>query len=167
MCKRPKPSNVRRRGIFAGRAGMQRFNLIEREDNQSEESTEQDEDIMILHVNGSGSQPLVMKSKINNQPFTTMIDSGTPITIFTQGDLRELQKVDVIFAKPMPKSEQYVNYNNKPLNLLEFTNVNVHVGKRTITNSRIVISREGKRSLIGRDWLIQLNFRVGEANGIG
>ena len=29
----------------------------------------------------------------------------------------------------------------------------------------IVITRDGKRSLIRRDWLTQLNFRVGEANG--
>ena len=28
-----------------------------------------------------------------------------------------------------------------------------------------MISWDGKRSLIGRDWLNQLNFRVGEANG--
>ena len=37
--------------------------------------------------------------------------------------------------------------------------------KRTLKNARIVISRDGKRSLIGRDWLNQLNFRVGDANG--
>ena len=106
-----------------------------------------------------------MKGKINNQAFSTMIDSGSPITIFTQADLREILKVDVIFAGPMPKTEQYVDYNNKPLNLLGYTTANVKVGKRTIKNARIVISRDGNRSLIGRDWLNQLNFNVGEANG--
>ena len=40
----------------------------------------------------------------------------------------------------------------------------VKVGKRTIINVRIVITRDGKRSLIGRDWLHQINFRVREAN---
>ena len=107
---------------------MRRINLIEREDNQSEENNEQDGDNMVLHVGGSGSQPFGMKGKINNQPLTTMIDSCSPITIFTQADLRELLKVDVILvrlARPMPKLEQYVDYNNKPLNLLGFTNVNL------------------------------------------
>ena len=118
-----------------GRAGMRRINLIEREDNQSEESNEQDEDNMVLYIDGSDNQPFVMKGKINNQPFTTMIDSGSPITIFTQADLRKVLKVDAIFARPMPKSEQYVDYNNKPLNLLGFTNANVKVGKRTIKNA--------------------------------
>ena len=96
-----------------------------------------------------------------------MIDSGSPITIFAQADLRDLLKVDVIFAEPVPKTKQYVDYNNKPLNTLGFTNMNVKVGKRTIKNARIVISRDGKRSLIGRDWRSQLNFRWGEANGNG
>ena len=164
-CKRPKVVMSGEEAILGRRAGMRRINLIEREDNQSEESNEQDEDNMVLHICGSDTLPFVMKSKTNNQPFTTMIDSGSPITIFTQADLREILKADVIFARPMPKSEQYFDYNNKPLNLLGFTNVNVK-GKRTIKNARIVISKDGKRTLIGRDWLNQLNFRVGSANGI-
>ena len=59
-----------------------------------------------------------------------MIDSGSPITIFKQADLRELLKSHVIFARPLPKTEQYVDYNNKPLNLLGFTTVNAKVRKR-------------------------------------
>ena len=94
-----------------------------------------------------------------------MIDSGSPIKIFTQVNLREFLKVDVIFASSMPKTEQKVDYNNKPLKTLGLMTVNVKVRKRTIKNARTVISRDGKRSLIGRDWLNQLNFRVGEANG--
>ena len=167
MCKRPKTGNVRERGNFAGRVGMRRFNLIEREGNQSEESTEQVEDNMALHVGGSDSQQFVVKGKISIQPFTTMIDSGSPINILTRADLRELLKENVIFARPMPKSEQYVHYNNKPVNLLGYTNVNLKVVKRTIENAGIVMSKDGKRSFNGRDWLNQLNFGVGEANGNG
>ena len=146
-------------------SGMRRINLIERDDDQSEESTEAEEDNMVLHIGGNGQQPFIMKGKINNQTFATMIDSGSPITIFTQDDLRKILKVDVIFARPLPKTEQYVDYNNKPLNLLGFMTADVKAGKGTIKNARIVITRAGKRSLIGRDWLNQLNFRMGEANG--
>ena len=73
-----------------------------------------------------------------------MIDSGSPITIFTQDDLRKILKVDVMFARLLPKTEQYVDYNNKPLNLLGFITADVKVGKRTIKNARIVITRDGK-----------------------
>ena len=62
---------------------------------------------MVLHVGGGGNQPLLMKGKTNNQTFATMIDSSSPITIFTQSDLRKLLKVDVILARLMPKQEQY------------------------------------------------------------
>ena len=87
---------------------------------------------MVLHVSGGGNQPFTLKAKINNQHFSAIIDSGSPITKFTQADLRELLKVDVIFAWLMPKNKQNVDYNKKPLNLLGYTTVNVKVGKRII-----------------------------------
>ena len=106
MGKRPETGNTR------GRAVMRSINLIERDGSQSEDSGEQDEQDILLHVSGSGIQPFVMKGKIKNQRFTTMFGSGSPITIFTQADLRELLKVDVICARLLPKREQYVDYNN-------------------------------------------------------
>ena len=45
-----------------------------------------------------------------------------------------------------------------------FITADVQVGRKKNKNAKIVITRDGKRSLIGRDWLAQLNFRVGEAN---
>ena len=42
-------------------------------------------------------------------------------------DLTEILKVDVIFARPVSKKEQNVNYNNKHLNL---TTINVKVVKK-------------------------------------
>ena len=76
MCKRPKNGNTRVRSKFTGRAGMRRINLIERDDDQSEESTGAEEDNMVLHICGNGQQPFIMKAKINNQRFATMIDSA-------------------------------------------------------------------------------------------
>ena len=118
MCKSPKNGNTRGRGNFVERAGMRRINLIERDDGQSDESTGAEEDNMVLNIGGNGQQLFIRKEKINNQAFTTIIDSGSMMTIFTQDDLRKILKVDVIFARPVPKTEQYVDYNNKPLNLL-------------------------------------------------
>ena len=40
----------------------------------------------------------------------------------------------------------------------------VQLGKRKAKNARIVINRDGKRLLIGRDWLAQLNYHVGDAD---
>ena len=142
---------------------MRRVNLIDQQANQSKGSTDDDAENAVLHVNGDGT-PFVLKGKIHNQPFCAMIDSGSPITIFTRIDLKKTLKLDVIFARPMPKSEEYVDYNGRPLNLLGYPTVDVKVEKQTKKQARVVIAREGKKSLIGRDWLANLNFRVAESN---
>ena len=103
------------------------------------------EDNVVLRLDGTGVPPFVLKGRINKQLFTTMIDSGSPITIFTRDDVRKVLKSDVIFARPMPKNEEYVDYNGKPLNLIGFINVDVQLGKRTIKRARIVIARDGKK----------------------
>ena len=63
MCKRPKSGNTRGRSKFTGRVGMRRINLIERDDNQSDESTGAEEDNMVSHIGGNGQQPFIMKGK--------------------------------------------------------------------------------------------------------
>ena len=66
---------------------------------------------MALHVNGSGNQPFLMNRKMHKVSFTAIVDSGSQITILTQADLGKILQVDVIFARPMPKREKYVDYN--------------------------------------------------------
>ena len=39
--------------------------------------------------------------------------------------------------------------------------------KRTVKRTRIVIAKDGKKSLVGRDWSTQLNYRVAEASKEG
>ena len=129
MCKKPQRGNVRGRGRLAARGGLRRINLIEQDESQSKSSNEMNEKNMVLHVSGAGNQPFVLKGKINKEPFKTTIDSGSPITIFTQADLRKILIEDVIFARPVPRKEQYVDYHNKPSNLQGFTTVEVQWGR--------------------------------------
>ena len=58
---------------------------------------------------------------------------------------------------------EYVDYNGRPLNLVGYITLNVEVGKQEMRGAKIVISRNGKKSLIGRDWLTKLNYRTIEA----
>ena len=95
-----------------------------------------------------------------------MIDSSLPISFFTPANSRKLLKTDVILARPMAKNECYVDYKNQPLNLVDFINVEVQVGKRKIKNARVNITQDGKRSLIGQVWLAQLDYHVGEVNSV-
>ena len=76
-----------------------------------------------------------------------MIDSGSPITIFTGDDVRKLLKSDVIFAKPLPKNEEYVNFNGKLLNLIGFINLDVQVGKPTIKRANTYSNCERRKEI--------------------
>ena len=167
MCKRPRAGNSRGAGRNQNSGNMRRVNMIEQSADQSGGSSEWDEDNIVLHVNGVGVKPFVLKGKINKQQFSTMIDSGSPITIFTKEDLCQILKTDLIFARPLPKNEEYVDYNGRPLNLVGYITVDVEVGKQKMTRARIVISRDGKKSLIGRDWLTKLNYRLTEKQNEG
>ena len=68
-----------------------------------------------------------------------------------------------MFARPLWKKEEFLDYNGRPPNLFGFISVDVQVGKRNMKKARLIIARDGKRSLIGRDWLAQLNFHAAEA----
>ena len=164
MCKRPKSGSFRGSGKSSQRGKFQRVNLIGQATDQSEHSSGEN-DKVVLHLAGNtGTPPFMLKGKINKQPFQTMIDSGSPITIFTKEDIRQITKSDVLFTRPLPKNEQYVDYNGKRLNLLGYITVDGQVERRNIKKAKLIIVRDGKRSLIGRDWLTQLNFRVAKAS---
>ena len=139
-----------------------RINLIGQAAEQSEESSNWEEDNIVLTLEGNRTPPFALKARINKQPFVTMIDSGSPITIFTK-DVRNVLKIDVTFVRPLPKNEEYVDYNGRPLNLLGYITVEVQVGKQIIKKAMMIRARDGKKSLVGRDWLAQLNFQVAEA----
>ena len=151
--KRPKVANFRGNAKFANRGGMRRVNLIGQTADQSEDSSELDVDKIVLRLEGgNGAPPFMLKGKLNKLPFTTKIDSGSRITIFTKEDVRNILKSDLVFTRPLSKNEQYVDYNGKPLNVLGFKTVDVQVRKRNIKKASLVIARDGKRPLFGRDW---------------
>ena len=82
-----------------------RINLIAQSTNQSEGSSELDADNVVLRLDGTGAPPFVLKGRKHKQPLSTMIDSGSPITMLTREDVRPLLKSDLIFATPLPKNE--------------------------------------------------------------
>ena len=100
--------------------------------NQSTAQRSSDGHNAVLQLEGNGVPSFIMKGKINNERFDTMIDSGSAITKFNQPDLRKILKMDAMLAKPPAKSKQYVDYYQKPLKLAGSIKVNVKVGKRTI-----------------------------------
>ena len=89
MCKTVKSDNSRGRGRNNNRARKRRMNLIDQDDGPSETGSENDEVNMVLHVNGTVNQPIVMKRKTNKETFTAISVSGSQIKTFTQADLQK------------------------------------------------------------------------------
>ena len=59
-----------------------------------------------VHTIGAiGESPFVIKGRINNNRFTAMIDSGSPLIIFAAKDLKDIFRTDVFSLRLLPQSE--------------------------------------------------------------
>ena len=117
-CKRPITANFRRNVRFTNRSTSRRIDLIGQAENQSKESSEWEEDNVVLGLDGNGTPSIVLKGRINKQQFVAMIDSESPITIFTTEGLRKLLNTDVTFVRPLLKTGEYLHYNGRTLTFL-------------------------------------------------
>ena len=100
---------------------LQAVNTITSQNQQTSSSSSKiDEDKIVLHVEGEGSPPILIKGKINGHEFNAIIDSGSPVSIFTASDLKKILKQTTVFARPLPSTEKYVDFNRRPLRLLGY-----------------------------------------------
>ena len=102
-------------------------------------------------IGGNGEEPFVMKGKIKNNQFTAMIDSGSPVAIFTPKNLKEILAIN-FFVRPLWQSEINVDFNQQPLDIAGFNHVHLKVGKQELRRARIFVAAKG-RLLVGSDWL--------------
>ena len=128
----------------------------EESDNQDEQEGEQ----YVLGIDVDGSPPFMMKGKVKRKKFCLIFDSGSPVTIINQEELQEILQYEVLFVRPLPKDEKDVDYNKKPVNLLGYIFCELEVGDKYIREARILVARPGAKSIIGRDWLIYLQYRL-------
>ena len=47
-----------------------------------------------------------------------MVDSGSPVTIIGYDELQKILQYVVLFVRPLPKDEKYVDFNKQPVDLL-------------------------------------------------
>ena len=77
---------------------------------------------MVLNVEGgnNGTKPYYMEGFINGNRFKTMIDTGSPVTIFSLDEIKRIIKREKLPVRQMIESERYVDFNGKPLRLLGY-----------------------------------------------
>ena len=126
-----------------------------------DEEDDEDESYMVLNVEGEeeNSKPYYMEGFINGNRFKTMIDSGSPVTIFTLDELKSIMKRDKLQVREMIKGQKYVDSNRKQLKLLGYVFCHLQVEDQFIKRARILVTSKGSRSIIGREWLSKLCYK--------
>ena len=137
----------------------QRVNLVEGEKQDSDYDNSSDEQY-VLGIDGGGSPPFLMKGRINRKKFCLMIDSGSPVTIISRDELQRILQYEVLFVRPLPEDEKYVDYNKQPVNLLGYIFCELEVGGKYIRKARILVARPGAKSIVGGDWLNYLHYAI-------
>ena len=154
VCKRPQVKRTQ------PNKGPRRINWVEEESESNEEGSEDSTDKLVLSIEGAGEAPFTMKGKINNKKFSLMIDSGSPVTIIGHEELRKILNYDVLFVRPLPKHEKYVDFNKQPLDIMGYIYCELEVGTRRIKKARILVARKGVKSIVGRDWLKHMEYKI-------
>ena len=95
--------------------GMRRVNCIEESDEESEEDEDQDEEQLVLRVDGDGCKPFYMEGTMCGNYFKAIIDTGSPVSIFTKSDLRKIVGPRKVVIRDMIAGERYGEYNKKTL----------------------------------------------------
>ena len=118
---------------------VRRVNMIEEE---GEDTSEEDGQV-VLHIQGEEDteKPYMMEGTIAGRPFKTMIDSGSPVTIFGVDELKRLLDVQTLFVRPLGKNESYVDYNKSSLQLMGFGIAEVRVGDKKLKKARILVAK--------------------------
>ena len=132
--------------------------------NEKKRNSSTKEDILMMQQDRREIiAPFMMRGKINGECFEAMIDSGSPVTIFPKKELKEILKVQFLFVSKMPKHEKYVDYNGSQLDLLGVFKGRVEVHDKII-EARILVSKDGAKPIVGRDWMRQLAYRIQPEN---
>ena len=120
---------------------------------------------MVLNVEGDeNTKPYYMEGFINGNRFKTMIDSGSPVTIFALDEMKQIMKRETFPVREMIEGERYVDFNGKALNLLRYVFRELQVGNQYIKKARILIAKKVTKSIIGREWLSTLRYRFTPVN---
>ena len=148
-----------RKVIKAPPPRIQRIDECDRSSNSAIE-----DDKIVLTIDGDENGQFSMSGKINGNPFKTMVDSGSPVTIFEIEDIKRIMKRKTLFIRQLPEDEEYVDFNKRKLNLLGYVFCQLGVRDSKLQKARILVAERGAKSLIGRDWLNAFNYKFVSPN---
>ena len=139
--------------------GMRRVNYIEETE---DEESDVDEEQLVLKIEGKGRKPFYMESLMCGNYFKAIIDTRSPVSIFTEKDLQKIVGERKVVIRKMIENERYVDYNKKPLELLGYQFVRLEVAGVTVSKAKVLVAPNSGKSIVGRDWLVALRYRINQ-----
>ena len=141
--------------------------MLSKKTDWSSSENDSGEEVEILHIDEekrSTNKPLVLKGRFNRKPFHALIDTGSPITIFTKAH------VEKMFGKkyklqPLAESEKYIDYSSIKIEFLGAIIGQVEAGWKKLDKVRALVAENGARTVIGRDWLKGLGVTLKTEGG--
>ena len=138
---------------------MRRVNYIEESDNST---TDDNEEQLVLQIDGKGSKTFFMEGTLCGIFFKAIIDTGSLVSVFTKRDLQKIIGERKVVIREMINNERYVDYNKRPLELLGYQIVRLEVVGVTVSKARVLVAPYSGKSIIGRDWLIALRYKISQ-----
>ena len=139
--------------------GIRIVNYIEESEEKSDD--DEDEEQLVLRVDGDGWKPFYMKGMMYSNYFTAIIDTGSPVSIFTKRDLQKIVGDRKVVIRDMIPGERYIDYNKKPLNLQKNHQfVRLEVAGVTVLKARVLVASNAVKSIVGHDWLVALRYKI-------
>ena len=127
----------------------------------SEDSEEElDEDEMVLQVDGTGVKSFEIEGLMCGNKFRAIIDTWSPVSIFAIDELRRIIGRWWVVVRDMIDGERYVDFNRRPLLLLGYMFVSIQIEKTRMSKARVLVAKKGAKSIVGRDWLTVMNYRI-------
>ena len=159
--KRCRRLRKKRKAVF--KAPAQRIQRIDEWEDRSSSSVVEDDKI-VLTIDGDENGQFSMGGKINGNPFKTMVDSGSSVTMFEIEEIKRIMKRKPFFINQLPEDEEYVDFKKKKLNSLGYVFCQLEVGDSKLQKARILVAERGAKSLIGRDCLNAFNCQFVSPN---
>ena len=138
---------------------MRRVIYIEETDNSTSDDNEEQ---LVLQIDGKGSRPFFMDGTMCGNYFKAIIDTGSPVYIFTKRDLQKIISERKVVIRDMIDNERYVDCNKRSLELLGYQFVRLEVAGVTVSKARVLVAPNSGKSIIGRDWLIALRYKISQ-----
>ena len=95
-----------------------------------------EDDKIVLTIDCYENGQFSISGKLNGNLFKTMVDPGSPVTIFKIEDIKRIMKRKTLFIRQLPEDEEYVDFNKQKLNLLGYVFCQLEVGDSKIAKKR-------------------------------